>query len=106
MWDVKGTDISMAEGDWGVVLPITLTGTTALTGDTMTMTVKSAINETALLTKSLTFIGDSTFHLTLSSADTALLPVGHYVYSLDWAHPGTFACCLVPAGGLTVEERA
>lgn len=33
MWNVIGQDLKMAEGDWGIQLPITITGTTFAEND-------------------------------------------------------------------------
>jgi len=106
MWVVSNKNIQMAEGDYGIALYFRLNGVVPSASDTFEFKFKTALNGTTLLTKTLTGISDNEFELSLTAADTALLPTGRYVYSLDWYRSGTFMCNLVLAGTLIVEDKA
>ena len=98
-WTVDENEISMCEGDYGIDLPITVTGAELTEADTMMITIKDAMNGNTLLEKSFTEA------LALSAEDTALLPVGKYVYSLDWYKNNTFMCNIIPKAPFKVVDK-
>ena len=49
---------------------------------------------------------ENTVNLELTEQDTALLPVGAYVYSLDWYQSGNFMCNIIPYASLRVVDKA
>lgn len=106
MWGVVGYNLTMAEGDFGISLPITVTGPTFTAQDSVKLTVKDSMNGNTLLEKDYTNITQNTVNLELTSAETALLPVGLYVYSLDWYQLGHFLCNIIPAAGWKVVDKA
>lgn len=99
MWSVDENDITMCEGDFGTELPISLDNAELAPGDSFKITVKDAMNGNTLLEKS--FIEA----LVLTSAETAQLPVGKYVYALDWYRNGTFLCNIIPKAKFTVVDK-
>ena len=106
MWKASGQNISMAEGDYGITLPITLGGVTLGSGDAVSFTIKASVDGDAILTKTFSSISGNTLNLVLTSAESALLTVGLYVYAMDWYHDGEFMCNLVPAGRFRVVDKA
>lgn len=106
MWKVDGTSVFMTEGDYGVELPIVVSGTTVSTTDAALFTVKDTQNGTAILQKTLTNIQQNKIIVTLSEAESALLAVGMYVWTLDWYRDGIFLCNLVPAAAFQVVDKA
>lgn len=106
MWRITGTEIRMTEGDWGVDLPVALSGTTATSSDILVLTIKDAINGTQVLELLAGTPTNNVFNFYMTSAESALLTPGELVYSLDWEQPGTFLYNLVPAGPFIVEEKA
>ena len=106
MWKSNGNRISMAEGDYGIPLPITVAGVTIGSGDEISFTVKTAVNGTTILTKTFSDISGDSVDLTLTSAESALFEVGEYVYALDLYHEGTFMCNLIPANSFRVVDKA
>ena len=49
---------------------------------------------------------DNTVELSLTEAQSALLPVGDYVYALDWYRDEVFMCNIIPQGVFRVVKKA
>lgn len=99
MWSVDENEITMCEGDYGIDLPISIEGAELSVGDSLMITIKDVINGTEYLQKSFT---DS---LSLTAAESAQLPVGKYVYALDWYRNSTFLCNIIPKSKFTVVDK-
>ena len=56
MWYANGKDLTMCEGDYGVSLPVTISGITFTPSDAIAFTVKDVVNGKTILTKSFTNI--------------------------------------------------
>ena len=104
MWVVSGTSLSMAEGDWGVELPVTVSGATFAANDSLKIVIKNG--ETTLVEKEYTNITQNTVKLELTEAESALLPIGVYVYRLDWYQDGAFMCNIIPISTFKVVDKA
>lgn len=96
----------MTEGDFGIELPITMTGTTFAAEDSVKLTIKDAINGNTLLEKDFSNIQNNTINFELTREESEQLPVGSYVYSLDWLQTGHFLCNIIPASAYKVVEKA
>lgn len=105
MWRVSGNTLTAAEGDYGIQLPVTVSGTTLTASDTLKFTFKSSVNGETVLEKELTPT-NNTVDLEFTSADSELFEVGAYVYSLDWYQNGVFMCNLIPHGIFKVVDKA
>ena len=106
MWAVSGNDLKMTEGDFGLQLPITISGTTLTASDEILFTLKDRLNGETILTKTFDNISQNTINLTITEAETDDLPVGSYVYSLDWYQDGAFMCNIIPCAVFKVVEKA
>ena len=106
MWVTSANSIQMAEGDFGIALPMTISGPTFTASDEIKMTVKDSMNGTTLLEKTFSDIQNNTISIELTSSETAQLPVGNYVYSIDWYQEGHFLCNIVPASKFKVVDKA
>lgn len=106
MWRVNRQELRMAEGDWGIQLPITISGTEFSANDEVKLTIKTTMNGTTVLEKTFSSIIDNTMNLELTEAETALLTIGTYVYSLDWYQDGAFMCNIIPVATLKVVDKA
>ena len=106
MWSVNGNNITMCEGDFGVRLPITITGPTFTAADEAKLTIKAAMNGDAILEKTFDNISQNTVNLDFAEAESALLPVGSYVYRLDWYQDGQFLCNIIPTAAFKVVDKA
>ena len=105
MWSVNGNNLQMAEGDYGLTLPITIDGAELSTADTIKLTIKRTRNGETVIEKEMTPT-DNTVNFTITAAETAKLPVGAYVYSLDWYQNGIFLCNLIPSAIYKVVDKA
>lgn len=106
MWAVNGQALKMTEGDWGVELPITINGVTFANNDEVLLTVKDDNNGNTILTKTFTNIQQNKVNFVLTEEESDLLPVGTYVYSLDWYQDGTFLCNIIPTATIRVVDKA
>lgn len=106
MWDVRNNDLTMTEGDFGIILPVTINGATLETDDSIRLTIKDTQNGEAIVTKEFSNIVDNTFDFEISETETALLKVGVYVYSLDWFQNGNFMCNIIPCAKFKVVDKA
>lgn len=106
MWAVNGNDLQMAEGDFGIQLPVTVNGTTLGNGDALKFTFKTRKNGQTILEKNFSEIEQNTVNLELSEEESALFPVGFYVYSLDWYQNGIFMCNIVLCSPFKVVDKA
>lgn len=104
MWNVNGITLNMTEGDWGVKLPVTVTGVTFAANDSVRIKIQR--DETTIIEKEYTNITQNTFDLEFTEAESALLPVGSYLYSLDWYQDGAFMCNIIPSGLFVVGDKA
>ena len=105
MWNVNGNSLQMCEGDYGITLPVTITGATFGEGDALRFTFKAVPNGETILTKEYT-PENNALVLSFTSAETAKFPQGGYCYSLDWYKNGNFMCNLVPAASFKVVDKA
>ena len=105
MWKVikEPNDISMARGDYGVQLPINMDGFTFAQNDSVRIKIKD--RNTVVLAKDFTNITNSTVNLELTRAESELLSVGEYKYSLDWYQNGHFMCNIIPFAVFKVEDK-
>ena len=104
MWAVSGNYLTMCEGDWGVQLPVTISGVTFSNNDAVKIVIKKG--DTVLITKDYDNISQNTVNLELTEAESALLPVGSYTYSLDWYQDGAFMCNIIPTAAFKVVDKA
>lgn len=106
MWNVNGNALQMVAGDYGVELPITVTGVTFAATDEMKLAVKNSRSGETLIEKTFNNIQQNTINLELTEAESALLPVGCYTYILDWYQNGAFLCNVIPAAHFKVVGKA
>ena len=105
-WNVTGQNLSMAEGDYGIALPVEISGVTLGAEDSIKLTFKTAANGEDIFSKEFDGITDNMVSLELTAEETALLPVGAYVYRLDWFQSGNFMCNIIPSANLRVVDKA
>jgi hypothetical protein len=96
----------MAEGDYGIAIPITVHGTELGGNDSLRVTIKTRKNGETILEKNYSDIEDNTVELELTQTESAKLPVGVYVYSLDWYQNGIFMCNIVLCSLFKVVDKA
>lgn len=106
MWIAKGTNLQMAEGDYGITLPIVISGVTLGASDSVKLTVKRSPDFTAVVEKTFTNIQSNTVNLVFTEEESELLKPRDYVYVLDWYQSGSFLCNIIPSGSLKVVNKA
>ena len=106
MWAVNNNDLKMAEGDYGVALPIKISGMTFSASDRVRLVIKKKVNGDTILTKEFTNIQQSTISLELTAEESALLPIGDYVYRLDAYQNGNYLYNIIPSAFLKVVDVA
>ncbi len=106
MWQVNAQNLTMTEGDFGIQLPVTISGTTFAASDSVKITFKDKPNGDTILEKDFTNIQNNTVNLGLTEAESALFPVGAYVYSLDWYQSGSFMCNIIREATFKVVDKA
>ena len=105
MWEVKGTKIKVADGDYGVELPVTVYGTDLTEQDTLRFTFKDDVDGEIILEKEFTPV-ENTINFELTEPEGELFSPGVYAYKLDWYQSGVFMCNLIPVGLFVVVKTA
>ena len=109
MWAVIGNNLQMAEGDYGIALTVEMEseeGVTLGTQDSIKIVFKTSINGDLILEKNYDGIEDNTVNLEFTAEESALFPVGSYVYSIDWYQSGNFMCNLITSALFKVVDKA
>ena len=109
MWALlsnTGTDVSFIEGEYGIALPITLSGVEIGALDSVKITVKTGKNGDTILEKVYTDIQNGVVNFVFSEEESAMLPVGSYVYNLDWYLDGVFNGTVINGAKLKVVDKA
>ena len=104
-WSANGSSLQMCEGDYGVAIPMKVRCVTLDALDSVKVTIKTGTNRATVLEKTYTNVSNNTVNFQLTAAETAKLPVGDYIYVLDWYRSGTFMYNLLPAAALKVVDK-
>ena len=104
MWNCTGQSISMAQGDFGIEMPITISNVTFTASDELRL--KIVKNAVQVLEKTYSNIQNNKINLLLTEEESALLPVGNYAYSLDWYQNDAFLCNVIPSAPFKVVAKA
>lgn len=64
------------------------------------------MNGEAILVKEFTNISDNQVVIQFTAEESALFPVGVYVYALDWYRDGDFMCNIIPYSSFRVVDKA
>lgn len=109
MWAVIGSNLQMAEGDYGIALTVEMEseeGVTLGALDSIRIVFKTSINGDLILEKNYDGIENNTVDLEFTREESALFPVGSYVYGLDWYQSGNFMCNLITSALFKVVDKA
>lgn len=104
MWACYGTTLAMTEGDFGVELPVIITGPTFTASDELRIKIVGT-DGTTIIEKTYDNITNNRFSLEFTASESALLPIGKYNYSLDWYQNSVFMCNIIPSGKLEVSDK-
>ena len=106
MWVVNGYNLQMTEGDYGIELPVIVTGTQLTASDSLKFAFKRTVRGGPVLEKEFENIQNNTVNLAFTSSESEKFPIGSYVFSLDWYRDGQFMCNIITVGSLKVVEKA
>lgn len=105
-WSVTNQNLTMAEGDYGIALPVEIIGVELGNQDSIKLTFKDEMNGDTILEKNYDGIVDNTVSLEFTEEESALFPVGSYVYCLDWYQNGNFMCNIITSAQFRVVDKA
>lgn len=106
MWIVNEHELKMTENDFGIALPVIVTGAVLGNQDNLKFTFKNKVNGELILEKDYNGITDNTVDLMFTEEESAKFTVGIFVYSLDWYQNGVFKCNLIESALLRVGDKA
>lgn len=106
MWAAHGTVLQMTEGDYGIRLPIKISGITFAQSDMLKFTFLDKKNGNIILEKEYSSIEDNTVFLELIEEESNLFDPRSYVYRLDWYQDGNFMCNIIPEATFKVVDKA
>ncbi len=106
MWKVNGDKLQMAKGDYGISLPVTVTGASFGAHDSLKFTFVRPQNSYVVLEKEFSNIEQNTANLEFTAEESALFRSGTYAYSLDWYQDGNFMCNIIPRASFEVVDKA
>lgn len=104
-WTITGQNLTMAEGDFGLQVPITFEGGTITANDEIRFILNDTVDGNNILTKSYTNIQNNKIFFEITEEETAKLPVGSYVYGLDWYQNGAFMDNVIPISSFKVIKK-
>lgn len=105
-WEVDGYNLKMAEGDYGMSLPVTISGITLTANDHIRITILAAQNGETVMEKDYSNIQDNTFSLVFTEQESAALRPKSYVYRMDIYQGGSFLCNVIPVANFKVVDTA
>lgn len=94
MWQASGNCIKMTRGDFGIGLPLSFPETQINEEDTLAFTIKKENGGPVIVRKTYSGITERSIDVTLTQEESARLPVGNYVWKVDWYREEEFLCCL------------
>ena len=104
MWNKENNKISMTKGDYGIALPITITGIEIESGEQIIFYLKKTNNE-EVLKKIFENLKDNTFDLEFTKEESERLEIGTYLYNIDWYKENVFLGNIVKNEIFEVSER-
>lgn len=105
MFNVKNDNISMIEGDYGLELPITITGAEISPDESIKFTIRDNSGETKI-EKIYTNIIDNIINFSLTKTEAAKLKSNKkYFYSIDWYRNEEFLGNVINGNEFNVEEK-
>ena len=100
-------NIAMAEGDYGIYLPVVVEGAEIDSADAFILTIAQTVQNELDVILSKTFSGaaNNTIYIFFTESESNTLPIGQYRYSLDWVRNGSFVCNLIEDKVFSVRNK-
>lgn len=107
MLEAEDLKITMIEGDFGIVLPITISAEQELTpSDKFSINIYKDLDGEALVSKEYSNLTDNTIEFKLTLEESLKLPVGNYIYDIDWYQDESFLANIVCRKKFIVLNKA
>ena len=97
--------IIMTEGDFGLVLPITITGAEISENEKIKFCLRKTSGEDLIEPKVYNDIKNNTFDLIFTKAESDLIKRGTYLYYLDWYKENVFLGNIINGDIFEVEGK-
>lgn len=104
-WRVTGLHLQMAVGDYGISLPVSVSGVTFGEGDELRFIFNKEPGSNTILTKTYSNIVQNSVDLSFTEAESDLFRIGSYVYGLDWYKDGEFMCNIIESAQFKVVRK-
>lgn len=104
--DEENKRIEMTEGDFGIVLPITIKDIELKGSDKISLKLFKEKDEEPILIKIFENIVDNTLELKFTEEESKCLEVGDYFYDLDWFQENTFLSNILASKKFVVKDKA
>ena len=97
--------IMMTEGDFGLSLPITISGAEISNDEVIEFFIKNNNGDEVIKSKKYNNINNNTFDLVFTKEESNLLKKGIYLYYLDWYKDNEFLGNIINGEVFEVEEK-
>lgn len=97
--------LSMVEGDYGLTLPLIISGITIEKTDKLNFYIKKELNGEKIIDKIFDSITDNTINLVFTKEESDKLSVGKYKYAIDWYKENSFCGNLIKLQEFEVEDK-
>lgn len=98
--------IEITEGDFGTVLPITISGIELTGDDKLSLKIFKEIDGEPIITKVFENIVNNTLELKFTEEESKKFEVGDYYYDLDWYQEDMFLSNILDSKKFTVKDKA
>lgn len=105
MLKAENKTIKMTEGDFGLLLPITITGGQISEDETLVFYIKDDKKENLIEPKSYKNIQNNTFDLSFTEEESKLMKSGVYFYYIDWYKENEFLGNIINGKLFKVEDK-
>lgn len=101
----SGKKIIMTEKNYGLHLPIKITGATIQKNDTLEFYIKQTGAKESVIQNKYDNINENTIDFVLTKEQSEKLKVGIYQYSIDWYRDNIFLNTIVNGYPFEVEKK-
>ena len=104
--DEEKKRIEMTEGDFGIVLPISVSGIELTKNDKFSLKIYKEKDGEPIIEKIFENIENNTLELQFTEEESKKLEIGDYYYDLDWYQEECFLSNILANRKFTVKDKA
>lgn len=104
--DEKKKRIEMTEGDFGIVLPISIGGIEVTDSDKFSLKIYKEKDGEPIIEKIFENIDNNTLELQFTEEESKKFEIGDYYYDLDWYQKGAFLSNILASRKFTIKDKA